>query len=382
MLKPLEAIDVLDRQTVRFRLGAPHAPFIQHFTIGIVPAGSKQGQPWPPHGSGPFMVETMQSGDSVTLKANPNYWGRKPEIPGLVFKAIPDAMVRVLEFKKGSIDFMQNDIEPDVIAWLKENTVAVIEANQGTTFQYIGINCSHPILRQVKIRQALAYAIDRGAIVRRLLKDTATEAIGLLSPLNWAYEDQVRQWPYDPQRAKKLLDEAGYTDPDGAGPQPRFRLSYKTTNIDLRRRVAEALKEQLAQVGIELEIRTYEWGTFFSDVKKGNFHLFSLAWVGINDPDIYYQLFHSASVPPNGDNRVRYRNAELDRLLENGRATTDMSERNRIYREVQKVLAEDLPYIPLWWVKNVIVHKPRLNNFIPYPDGSLISFKDVSITAR
>ena len=148
-------------------------------------------------------------------------------------------------------------------------------------------------------------------------------ANGLLAPLNWAYDETVPRWPYDPVRAKRLLDEAGFSDPDGNGPLPRFRLSFKTTNIDLRRRIAEALKEQLQEVGIELEIRSYEWGTFFSDIKKGNFHLYSLAWVGIMDPDIFYQIFHSQSVPPAGDNRGRYHNAELDRLLEQGRATTD-----------------------------------------------------------
>ena len=128
-----------------------------------------------------------------------------------------------------------------------------------------------------------------------------------------------------PRSAKRLLDEAGYGDPDGNGPQPRFRLSFKTTNIDLRRRIAEALKEQLQSVGIELEIRSYEWGTFFSDIKQGNFHLYSLAWVGILDPDIQYQIFHSVSVPPNGDNRGRYSNSEVDRLLERGRMTLDRS---------------------------------------------------------
>ena len=129
------------------------------------------------------------------------------------------------------------------------------------------------------------------------------------------------------------------------------------------------------RVGIDLELRSYEWGTFFSDVKRGNFHLYSLAWVGIEDPDVYYQIFHSTAVPPDGDNRGRYNNPELDRLLERGRATLDRTERQRIYREVQRLLAEDLPYIPLWWWKNVIVRKPGLRGFVPYPDGDLISLK-------
>jgi peptide/nickel transport system substrate-binding protein len=224
----------------------------------------------------------------------------------------------------------------------------------------------------------LAHAVDRDRIIRHLLKDTATPANGLLSPLNWAHSRGAQSRLYDPERAKRLLDEAGFRDPDGGGPLPRFRLSFKTTNIDLRRRIAEALKEQLQQVGIELEIRAYEWGTFFSDVKKGNFHLYSLAWVGVMDPDIFFQIFHSASVPPSGDNRGRYSNRELDRLLEQGRTTSDVTARKLIYARVQKILAEDLPYVPLWWWKNVVVKNPSLQGFTPYPDGDLISLKQAS----
>jgi peptide/nickel transport system substrate-binding protein len=161
-----------------------------------------------------------------------------------------------------------------------------------------------------------------------------------------------------------------------------LKLSFKSTNLDLRRRIAEAIKEQLQRVGIELEIRTYEWGTFFSDVKRGNFHLYSLAWVGILDPDIYFQIFHSSSVPPDGDNRGRYSNARVDRLLEQGRAALEASERKFIYGEVQRILAEELPYIPLWWWKNVIVQSRSLEGFVPAPDGDLNSLKKVSFRSQ
>jgi peptide/nickel transport system substrate-binding protein len=381
LLKTLQAIDQLGPYRLRFRLAAPHAPFLEHFTIGIVPAssaGDVVSSATPPIGSGPFKLESLQSGETVTLKANPSYWEGKPSLAGLVFKVVPDAMVRVLEFKKGSIGFMQNDLEPDVLPWIKHNTDADIEARQGTTFQYIGINLTHPILMHKKIRQALAHAIDRESIIRHLIKDLGTPASGLLSPLNWAYEGTVNQWPHDPEKAKRLLDEAGFPDPDGGGPRPRFKLSFKSTNLDLRRRIAEALKEQLQRVGIELEIRTYEWGTFFSDIKKGNFHLYSLAWVGIQDPDIYHQIFHSTSVPPNGDNRGHYSNSQIDRLLEKGRTAMDATERKRIYGEVQRILADDLPYIPLWWWKNVIVKTSSLQGFVPYPDGDFTALKKVS----
>ena len=381
LLRPLEAIDQIGSHQLRFRLRAPHAPFIEQFTMGIVPAGAgKAGHSnyQPPPGSGPFRLETLESGEKVTLTAHPNYWEGRPRLAGVIFKIVPDALVRVLEFKQGAIDFLQNDLEPEMLPWLKSNTDARVEMNQGTTFQYIGINLTHPILRHQKVRQAIACAIDRDSVIRHLLKNIVSEASGVLSPRNWAYDNSARRWPYDPARAKQLLDEAGFFDPDGDGPRPRFRLSFKTTNIDLRRRIAEAFKEQLLRVGIELELRSYEWGTFFSDIKTGNFHLYSLAWVGIEDPDIYHQIFHSSSVPPNGDNRGRYSNPEVDRLLEQGRVTLDRNARQLIYRAVQRLVAEDLPYVPLWWWNNVIVKQPGLRGFVAYPDGELISLKKVT----
>jgi peptide/nickel transport system substrate-binding protein len=378
LLKQLQAIELAGSHRLRFHLNAAHAPFVEHFTLGIVPQGSPADHR-PPPGSGPFMLEKYESGEQVSLKANANYWENKPALDGVVFKIVPDAMVRALEFKQGAIDFMQNDLEPDMLPWLRSQTHAEVTAHHGTTFQYIGINLTHPILKQLKVRQALAHAIDRGRIIRHLLKDAAVAANGLISPLNEAYDESLAVWPYDPVKARQLLDEAGFRDPDGDGPRTRFRLSYKTTNIDLRRRIAEALKEQLLQVGIELEIRSYEWGTFFSDVKKGNFHLYSLAWVGIRDPDILHQILHSASVPPNGDNRGRYANPQVDRLLERGRVAMDPAERKRIYGAAQRLIALDLPYVPLWWQKNVIAKTTNIQGFIPYPDGDLISLKKVSL---
>ena len=236
LLKPLHAVEQIGPYQLKFVLNAVHAPFVEQFTLGIVPLGSSSREPsnlQPPLGSGPFMIQSIESGEQVWLKANPNAWQGKPSLGGLIFKVVPDAMVRVLEFQKGAVDFMQNDLEPDMLPWLRHHTKADVESAPGTTYQYIGINFTHPILRQRKVRQALAYAIDRDRIIRHLLKDTVASANGLLAPLNWAYDEAVPRWPYDPVRAKRLLDEAGFSDPDGNGPQPRFRLSFKTTNIDL-----------------------------------------------------------------------------------------------------------------------------------------------------
>jgi peptide/nickel transport system substrate-binding protein len=379
-LRFIDTVEASAPDEVRFHLAAPFAPFFEALTLGVVPQGTAPNTAR--IGSGPFSVEEFLQGERIALRANPSYWGGAPRLTGVVFKVIPDAIVRVLEFRKGTVDLIQNYFEPDMLAWLEKNSGAAVQSDQGTNFQYIGMNLEHPILKHRAVREAIACAIDRGTIIRHLLKSLAIPATGLLSPQHWAYEPAVPQIQYDPARAKRLLDAAGFRDPDGDGPLPRFKLSFKTTNVDLRKRIAEAFKEQLARVGIELEVRTYEWGTFYADVKKGNFHLYSLEWIGVVDPDIYFNLFHSTSVPPDGNNRGRYRNPELDDLLERGREAMNQDERRRIYGSVQEILARDLPYIPLWWWRNVVVMQPSVRDFELYPDGKYVSLKKVSVARQ
>jgi peptide/nickel transport system substrate-binding protein len=374
------SVRALSPHVVQFDLDRPFAPILNYTNLGIVPAGTGVN-PRSLIGAGPFMLEEHVRGDRIVLKAHPDYWEGAPRLAGVVFQYVPDAIVRALEFKKGTLQLIQNDIEPDIVPWLKAETRATISTRQGTTFQYIGVNLEHPILRSRQVRQAIAHAVDREAVLRYLLGGLATPATGLLSPLHWAYEAAVARYPYDPTEAERLLDAAGFSDPDGDGPRMRFTLTYKTTTVDLRRRIAEAFKEQLARVGIGLEVRTHEWGTFYDDIKKGRFHIYSLAWVGVHEPDIYFNLFHSSRFPPSGDNRGRYRNPELDDLLERGRRALDPAERKIIYGQVQKILARDLPYIPLWWTHNVAVLDPRVRGFKPLPDGDLISLKEASLIA-
>jgi len=243
----------------------------------------------------------------------------------------------------------------------------------GTTFQYLGLNFADPRLRDPRVRRAIAHAIDRRALVDHLLGGSARAATGLLSPEHWAYTRDVETYEYDPATAKRLLDEAGYRDPDGDGPAVRFRLSYKTSTLDSRRRIGEALQAMLADIGIGLDVRSFEWATFYDDVRRGNFQLYSLAWIGVNDPDFYFALLHSTMVPPRGNNRGRYSDRMIDRLTLEGRQTLDPVKRQEIYGEIQRRTADDLPFIPLWWTDNVVVESDRLCGFVPEPDGSLES---------
>jgi peptide/nickel transport system substrate-binding protein len=383
-LEPIEQVEVVDALTVRVRLRAAFAPFLDATGLGILSARQVATAPTQPlahpDGSGPFRLTDFRPDEEVRLARNPGYPMHPPRLEGIAFKVIPDAITRLLELKRGTLDLVQNGIEPDALDWLRRQPGITIVTRPGTTFQYLGMNLRDPKLSDVRVRYAIAAAIDRNAIITTILKDLATPATGLLSPTHWAYNPRVPMYAYNPARAKRLLDRAGYPDPDGDGPAPRFRLSYKTTTIELRRRIAEVLQEQLAAVGIALDIRSYEWATFYDDIKRGNFQLYSLAWVGIEDPDIYYLAYHSSQTPPQGANRGYFHDAMVDQLTDAARHTLDDGERRRLYLEVQHRVAQLLPTIPLWWTTNVAAMNRRLHGFELRPNASYVSLKDAWLT--
>jgi len=381
----IQSIDILDPYTVKFTLTETFSPFLIELTQQIIPKKATEAQPDKKFtnqliGTGPFKLVEWQHDEQVVLEANPDYFDGAPKLQKIVFKTIPDGTVRFLELKQGGVDFVQNALSPDIIPIAAKTDGLTSVTGDSVVIYYLGFNMEDPLLKNVKIRQAMAYALDRQAIVDNLLKGQASLATGLLSPANWAYEGQVQTYPYDIAKAKALLDEAGYPDPDGDGPQPRFKLVYKTSTDPLRIRIGEVFQEQFKKVGIEIsEIQSYEWAKFYDDIKAGNFQLFTLQWVGITEPDIFYSVFHSKMIPPEGRNRGRYANPQIDALTEQARQVLEPQERKKIYSEIQKILAVDTPYIFLWYPSNIVVMNKRVQGFTLYPDGDLASLKDVWI---
>ena len=377
----IASVECPKHDSVVFRLRQPEASFLANLDLGIVPRPDsvEQDRNYRVHpvGCGPFEFVSWEQGHEIRLLANPATPDGSPKVQEIRFKIIPDNTVRVLELRKGSVHLIQNDFQPEVLPILERQGRFTILKGEGTYYSYLGFNLKDPILGSVIVRQAIAHALDREAMIDHLLGGLAAPATGVLSPMNWAYEAQVKTYPYDPEKSKALLDAAGYPDPDGDGPRKRFCLTYKTSQNDLRRRIAEAIQNQLDAVGIEVRIRSYEWGTFFSDIQKQNFQMYALTWVGVTDPDIFTYIFSAKSFPPLGANRGQYENPEIDRLLEEGRRTQDPEARKRIYSRVQKILAEDLPYVSLWYGMNVVVMDRRIQGFRGYPNGDLISLKDV-----
>jgi peptide/nickel transport system substrate-binding protein len=327
-------------------------------------------------------VDDFQQDSAIYLSRFPGYYGRAPGIERVVVKFLPDSNVRFLELSKGSVNFVLNGVDPRLLPVVLENERLVMEEAAGSNASYLGFNLRDPVLSDVRVRRAIALAIDREAIVRTLWEGHADPANSLLAPGFWAHADGIPPVRHDPSGAKRLLDSAGYRDPDGDGPTPRFRLTYKTSQNELRRQIAAVIQEQLRQVGIAVEIRSFEWGTFFSDIRKGNFQLYSLTWVGIQDPDIYHYAFHSSQIPPQGANRGGYRNPELDRLVTEGRREPSRRKRKEIYRKVQVLLARDLPVFPLWINRNILVRDRRLSGFVITPDEDYTSVKMMFLSPK
>jgi peptide/nickel transport system substrate-binding protein len=314
--------------------------------------------------------------DQVVLSAFEGYWDGLPQNTGVVLKVIPDETMRGLELRKGTVDLIVNDVPPDIAYQLKRDDLVLSEA-PGVDYNYIGFNMKDPALSDRRVRHAIGYAVDRQAIVDYLRRGLATPAVGILAPMAWAFEPSVHQFTHDVARAKALLDEAGYRDPDGDGPEPRLHLTLKTSTDEFFRLQATILQQDLSKVGIDLDVRAYEFATMYADVLSGNFQMVTMQWVGVTDPDMLRRVFHSEQVPPSGFNRGHYSNPQVDRLIDLASSSLAEEDRRRYYGEAQKIIAEDAPYISLWYKTHVAVTQPGVTGLRLGPQADMLSLKDV-----
>lgn len=381
----LDAVDVLDRYTVAFRLKAPSAAFPANLTnLGIVPDGSGASAGRNPVGTGPYRFVELVADDHVTLAAYAGYYRGAPRNAGLVFKVVPDETMRGLELRKGDVDLIVNDLSPDLIHGLASVPGLSVIAGPGTDYAYMGLNLRDPVLADRRVRQAIACAIDTGAIVKYLRRDQARPTAGIVPAMSWAYAPDLVPMARDLPRARALLDAAGFRDPDGDGPAPRLTLSLKTSTSEIYRVQAAALQQQLAEAGIQVDLRSYEFATLFADVIRGNVQLYTLVFTGgsVADPDILRRVFHSTQTPPGGFNRAHYANPEVDRLLDLASSPVADAERRTAYVAAQQLIATDVPIISLWVRENVAVARDDLDGVRLTPTGDLDFLRDVARRSR
>jgi peptide/nickel transport system substrate-binding protein len=378
----MAGVRALDDYTVAFSLKQPFPsfPVTNLVPVPILPAGVDEATlARTPNGTGPYRFVRYAADDALEVAAFPDYWNGQPQNSGVVFKVIPDDTMRGLELRKGTADLIVNDIPPDIVHQMEKRGDFSIVRSPGLDFSYLGFNMRDPVVSDKRIRHAIGFATNRDAIVKYLRRDLAHLATGLLPPRAWAYEPDIFMFTYDPERAKRLLDDAGYPDPDGDGPLPRLRLSLKISTNEEVRLQSTVIQQDLRRVGIDLDLRSYELATVFADILKGNFQIMSLQWVGgaVIDPDILRRIFHSTQTPPAGFNRGYYRNAEVDRLLEQAGSALDEPERKKYYSAAQRLIAEDAVYIPIWNRVNVAVAQKEITGVQLMPSIDFSMLKDV-----
>jgi peptide/nickel transport system substrate-binding protein len=366
--RSVTSIDALDPYTVRFRLKEPFGSFPVQLVLGIVKAGARDVS-IRPIGTGPYTFERAVADDRVVLSRYDGYFGGPARNPGVVLKVVPDDTMRGLELRKGTVDFVVNDISPDIVRDLEKSGHVRVTSGPGCDYAYVAFNMRDPILSNLRVRQALAYAVDRQAIVDYLRRGLATPAAGMLPRVSWAYDATLPEYAYDPARAKALLDAAGFPDPDGDGPRTRFTLTLKSSNVEFTRLQCAVLQQNWKAIGVDVILRSYEQATFLTDIARGQFQMATAQWAGgaLADPDILRRVFASTQMPPVGFNRGHFSDPQVDALIARATRSTDDAERHALYAQVQSRIAEEVPYISLWHKTNVVVAQPDIEGVTVTP---------------
>ena len=367
-LSMIDRMEIPDSRTIVFFLNRPDPLFPGRLSIGILPKKKIRDQhPFNrlPIGNGPFSFVSWP--EEGLLRVSRNLDGQVFE-----FVHIPDPTVRVLKLLKGEIDMLQNDLPPELISYISKKSDVKIIKGKGSNFTYLGFNMEDPLVGRLKVRQAIAYALNRREIIQYVLGGAARPASALLPPDHWAGHPNLPIIEHDPQKARLLLKEVD-------GNIKKVQMTYKTSSDPFRIRLATIIQNQLEKVGFDVDIRSFDWGTFYGDIKEGRFQMYSLTWVGIKSPDIFQMIFHSQSFPPNGANRGRFKSPVADRLIEAAQLTFDFTEQQRYYRDLQTYLLEQLPYVPLWYEDHIFVGRRNIDGYTLAIDGNYDGLKDIHI---
>jgi peptide/nickel transport system substrate-binding protein len=329
-----------------------------------------------PVGAGPYMLKEWTAGSQIVLEANPTFFEGKPYIDRLVYRVIPDMGTQFLELKAGNLDTMGLDSLQYLYQTSGPGWDGSFRKFSFLSFGYtfLGFNFKHPFFQDVRVRRAIDYAIDRRELIKGVLYGLGEAANGPYKPGTWQYDENVRPRPFDPDKARELLAEAGWTDSDGDGwldkDGKRFAFSIITNQGNsLRIKTGVILQQRLKDVGIQVSLRTVEWAAFIKEfVDKGRFDAIILGWNILQDPDIY-NVWHSSMAVDGGLNFTRYINPELDGLLERGRHLVRQEERKPLYDRVQEILHDDVPYCFLYVPMSLPIVQARIQNIKAAPAG-------------
>jgi peptide/nickel transport system substrate-binding protein len=386
--------EVVDPYTFRVTYEQPLAKAVESWGLWMLPKhllepAAAQGrlkeslQNSRPVGTGPYRFQEWKSGEKVVLTANPDYYEGRPYLGRIVYRVIPSQGTIFLELKAKGVDLasltaIQYTRQTEYPAFRKAYRKYRYPSS---AYTFLGFNLKDPRFADRRVRQAMAYAINKPELIEGVLMGLAREATGPIRPGTWAYTDKVARYEYNPAKAKALLAEAGWKDNgdgvlrDKDGKPFSFTIRTNQGNEE-RKKVAEIIQQRLAAIGIQTEIQVIEWASFIKEfIKKKRFEAIVLGWGVGTDPD-QYGIWHSSQMGPDQLNQISYANPEVDRLLEAGRASCDRQQRVKYYHRLQEVLAEDQPIVFLYFRDALPVVSARVRGIEPAPSGIFYNFNE------
>ncbi|HUI44800.1 MAG TPA: peptide-binding protein [Nitrospirota bacterium] len=379
--------EVVNKYVFRVTYKEPFSPALESWAVGMLPKHLLEGKDINtdqfnrhPIGTGPYKFREWVSGQKIVLDANNDYFEGRPNIDQFIYRIIPDSSTMFQELLSGGVDMM----ELNPLQYLRKSETRRIRENYvkfrypANAFTYMGYNLRNPLFGEIKVRQALSYAINRKSIIDGILLGLGRPCTGPFSYVSWAYNPNARTYNYDPERARRMLEEAGWKDRNSDGILEKdgrpFRFTIMTNQGNNERiRTAEIIQQNMKALGIDVNIRVMEWQAFLEQIDKRSFDAIILGWSMGRDPDIY-DIWHSSKTKKGEYNFIGYKNAEVDRLLVEGRRTFDMEKRKKIYYRIHAILAEEQPYAFLYVPDATpIVHK-RFKGVKVEPLGIMYNF--------
>lgn len=376
----IRSIETPDAKTVIFTVARPalRTQLLSNLVaIPIIPIGTADQQKENPVGSGPFKFAAFDASQNIVeLDSNQTYWEGAPKINKLRVKTVTDAQSLQAELQTGGVDIspLPSNLPPDILRSLGATGNLKVEQFEGSNVRYLVFNVESPPLNNVKLRQAMGYAIDRQKIVTELLFDQARVAHSIIPPGSWAYTPGT-EYKYDPERAKQLLREAGYK-----GEPITFKYGAGNAAVN---QYSQVIQSSLNDVGFNVRIETLEVNTIRQQLRSGQFQIYTGEWIGGNqDPIFLHDLFSTAKITGPSTaccNRSKYSNPEVDKALDEAVAAVDRARAKELYAQAWNAISNDMPLLPLWHPANIVVANKRINGIKVNASGDWGFLKNITV---
>ncbi|MGD9210051.1 MAG: ABC transporter substrate-binding protein [Desulfobacteraceae bacterium] len=373
----LDKIEKKDDYTVVFTLKRPEAPFIANLAMDfasifsaeyadkMLKAGTPDKVDLKPVGTGPFVFVDYKKDSTIRYMANKNYWAGKAPIDRLIFSITPDASVRYAKLKAGECHVMPYPNPADLAQMRKDKDIKLLD-QEGMNVGYLAFNVEKKPFDNVKVRQALSYAINKQAIIDAVFQGAGTVAKNPIPPTVWSYNDAVKDYEYDPQKAKKLLAEAGLAK---GFKTDIWAMPVQRPYNPNARRMAEMIQADWAKIGVKAKIVTYEWAEYLKRTKDGEHQTLLLGWNGDNgDPDNFLAVLLGCDAV-GGANRSRFCYEPFEKLIQKAKVVPDIKERTKLYEEAQVIFKEQAPWVTIAHSKEFKPVRKEVQDFRISPLG-------------